>query len=91
MNVLIRNWCFRKDEFGLLLAVEKDGTLKPGGIMEFMVLEAKQIFYKKCRDLIREENKKFKFLEPKIKCKVKFRNYTEACLLRIPSFVEYIS
>jgi DNA ligase-1 len=81
----------RKDEFGLLLSVEDAGKLKPGGIMEFMVPEAKKVFYKQYLDYISEENKKFVFLEPKIKCRVKFRNYTKAGLLRIPSFVEYIS
>lgn len=81
----------RKDDFGLLLAVEEDGQLKPGGLMEFMAPDARKVFYSQYRDLIREENKKFLFLEPKLKCRVKFRNYTKAGLLRIPSFVEYIS
>jgi DNA ligase-1 len=80
----------RKDKFGLLLAVEENGHLKPGGIMEFMVPEAKKVFYKQYQDLIKEENKKFIFLEPEIKCRVKFRNYTKARLLRLPSFVEYL-
>lgn len=81
----------RKDDFGLLLAVEEDGKLKPGGIMEFMTPVAKKHFYLHYPDLIVDENKKFIFLDPKIKCRVKFRNYTKAGLLRIPSFVEYIS
>lgn len=81
----------RKDEFGLLLALNQGGKLKPGGIMEFMVPEARKKFYTEYRDLIVEEDKKFIFLDPKIKCKVKFRNYTKAGLLRIPSFVEYIN
>jgi len=80
----------RKDDFGLLLAVEEDGQLKPGGILEFMV-EAKKVFFKQYQELIRDENKKFILLEPELKCRVKFRNYTKAGLLRIPSFVEYIS
>lgn len=81
----------RKDEFGLLLAVEEDGQLKPGGVMEFMTPVAKKEFYDQYRDLILDDNKKFTFLEPKIKCRVKFRNYTKTGLLRSPSFVEYIS
>jgi DNA ligase 1 len=81
----------RKDKFGLLLAVEEDGKLKPGGVMEFMTPDAKKVFYNQYRDLIVDENKKFTFIEPKIKCRVKFRNYTKSGLLRIPSFVEYIS
>jgi DNA ligase 1 len=81
----------RKDEFGLLLAVEENGKLKPGGILEFMSPAARKQFYQEYTDLIVDEDKKFIFLNPKIKCRVKFRNYTKAGLLRIPSFVEYIS
>ncbi|PLR81834.1 hypothetical protein CVD25_15305 [Bacillus canaveralius] len=81
----------RKGEFGLLLAFEEDGKLKPGGIMEFMTPAAKKEFYGQYHDLIVDEDKKFTFIEPKIKCRVKFRNYTKSGLLRIPSFVEYIS
>ncbi|WP_338472761.1 RNA ligase family protein [Niallia sp. XMNu-256] len=81
----------RKDKFGLLLAVEEHGKLRPGGVMEFMGPDAREEFYEQYRDYIVEEDKKFIFLAPKIKCRVKFRNYTKAGLLRIPSFVEYIS
>ncbi|RKJ15408.1 ATP-dependent DNA ligase, partial [Butyricicoccus sp. 1XD8-22] len=37
------------------------------------------------------ENEKFAYLDTKIKAKVKFRNYTSKGLLRIPSFVEWVS
>lgn len=80
----------RKDEFGLLLGVEEDDKVKPAGIMEFMQPEAKKQFYKQYRELVVGENEKFIFLEPRIKCKVKFRNFTKAGKLRIPSFVEYV-
>ena len=36
----------RKDKFGLLLAVEEHGKLKPGGIIEFMTQDAKKEFYR---------------------------------------------
>lgn len=81
----------RKDEFGLLLGIEEGDRIKPAGLMEFMSLEAKKRFYKEYRSLIVNENDKFVYLDPKLKCRVKFRNYTKAGLLRIPSFVEYIS
>ncbi|MFJ7685240.1 hypothetical protein [Peribacillus butanolivorans] len=81
----------RKDEFGLLLGIEENNLIKPAGILEFVTPAARKQFYSQYRDLIVNENKKFIFLEPKIKCKVKFRNYTSAGLLRIPSFIEYIS
>lgn len=81
----------RKHEFGLLLATEENGRLKPGGIMEFMNPKGKKEFYSQYRDLIVEENQKFIFLDPKMKCRIKFRNYTKSGLLRIPSFVEFLS
>lgn len=81
----------RKNEFGLLLGIEESNRIKPAGIMEFVSPIARKQFYKQYQDLIIEEDKKFIHVEPKIKCRVKFRNYTKAGLLRIPSFVEYIS
>ncbi|RFU66722.1 ATP-dependent DNA ligase [Peribacillus glennii] len=81
----------RKDEFGLLLAIEEGNRLKPAGLLEFMPLHAKKQFYREYQHFIVDEDKKFIFIEPQIKCRVKFRNYTKAGLLRIPSFVEYIS
>lgn len=82
---------FRKDEFGLLLGIEEQGKIRPAGVMEFMAPAARKEFYKLHRELIVEETNKFVFLEPKIKVKVKFRNYTNNGKLRIPSFVEYVS
>ncbi|MCS0789532.1 hypothetical protein NX021_15370 [Cytobacillus firmus] len=81
----------RKEEFGLLLGIEESSRIKPAGIMEFVSPVARKQFYKQYQDLIIEEDKKFIHVEPKIKCRVKFRNYTKAGLLRIPSFVEFIS
>ncbi|WP_434169131.1 RNA ligase family protein [Peribacillus frigoritolerans] len=81
----------RKDEFGLLLGIEKNDRIKPAGIMEFVTPAARKQLYNQYQDLIVDENSKFIYLDPKIKCRVKFRNYTKNGLLRIPSFVEYIS
>lgn len=81
----------RKDEFGLLLGIEEGSKIKPAGVMEFMSLSDRKTFYNSYKDLVLNENDKFIFLDPKLKCRVKFRNYTKAGLLRIPSFVEYIS
>ncbi|PAK36734.1 hypothetical protein [Peribacillus simplex] len=82
---------FRKDEFGLLLGIEEDNNIKPAGVMEFMNTAERKQFHNLNSHLIIDENNKFVFIEPSIKCKVKFRNYTKAGFLRIPSFVEYIS
>ncbi|MDZ5470413.1 ATP-dependent DNA ligase [Bacillus sp. 31A1R] len=88
-NVVISG--MRKDEFGLLLCSEDNGKIKPVGVMEFMPQKDRMKFYQQYQDLIVDEDKKFIYIEPKLKCKVKFRNYTKARLLRIPSFVEFIS
>lgn len=81
----------RKKEFGLLLGLEEEGKIRPAGVMEFMQPEARKEFYNLYPALITEENKDFVFLEPKIKMKVKFRNFTKAGNIRIPSFVEFVS
>ncbi|MBT2669117.1 hypothetical protein J7J00_27420 [Bacillus sp. ISL-4] len=81
----------RKEEFGLLLGIEENDRIKPVGIMELVTPAARKQFYNQYQDLIVDENKKFIYLDSRIKCRVKFRNYTKNGLLRIPSFVEYIS
>ncbi|MDQ1005431.1 ATP-dependent DNA ligase [Neobacillus niacini] len=78
----------RKDEFGVLLNFENGDY---AGLMEFMAPLGKKELYKQYNDLIVEENDKFVYLNPKLKAKVKYRNLTKKGLLRIPSFVEWIS
>ncbi|TCJ00419.1 RNA ligase family protein [Cytobacillus praedii] len=78
----------RKDEFGLLLNFE-DGSY--AGLLEFMPTSNRKEFYKVHNKLIIKENDKFKYLDPKLKMNVKYRNLTSKGLLRIPSFVEWVS
>ncbi|MFO1442904.1 ATP-dependent DNA ligase [Bacillus sp. Bva_UNVM-123] len=78
----------RKDEFGLLLNFE-DGSY--AGLLEFMPPSNRKEFYKVHSNLIIKENDKFKYLNPKLKMSVKYRNLTSQGLLRIPSFVEWVS
>lgn len=82
---------YRKDEFGLLLGLEDKGKIRQAGMMEFMTPAARKQFYRIQKDLIIDQNNKFVYLDPKIKLKVKFRNFTKDGKLRIPSFVEYVS
>ncbi|PEJ25913.1 hypothetical protein CN689_25870 [Peribacillus butanolivorans] len=72
----------------MLLGIEENNRIKPACIMEFVTPAARKQFYNQYQDLIVEENKKFIYLDHKIKCRVKFRNKNG--LLRIPSIVEYI-
>jgi DNA ligase-1 len=78
----------RKDEFGLLLNFENG---EYAGLMEFMSPQGRKEFYSQYKDLIIEENDKFVYLDPRLKVKVKYRNLTKKGLLRIPSFVEWVS
>lgn len=78
----------RKDEFGLLLNFENG---KYAGLMEFMPTLNRKEFYKQFKDFILEENDKFVYLDPKLKVKIKYRNLTKNGILRIPSFVEWVS
>ncbi|PLR94889.1 ATP-dependent DNA ligase [Bacillus sp. T33-2] len=79
----------KKKEFGWLLGVEDHGRIKHMGVMEFVAPEARKEVYRKSRTLAVDENKDFIYFRPELKCKVKFRNYTKAGLLRIPSFIEF--
>jgi DNA ligase 1 len=81
----------RKDKFGMLLSIENDNQIEYAGLMEFMAPKDKARFYREFKELIIDENKNFFYIKPQIKCRVKFRNYTKKGLLRIPSFVEYMS
>jgi DNA ligase-1 len=78
----------RKDEFGVLLNFENGNY---AGLLEFMTPKGKKELYKHYKDFIIEEDDKFVYLNPKLKAKVKYRNLTKKGLLRIPSFVEWIS
>ncbi|WP_442598118.1 ATP-dependent DNA ligase [Neobacillus sp. D3-1R] len=78
----------RKDEFGLLLNFENG---KYAGLLEFMAPQGRKAFYNQYKDLIVDENDSFLYLDPKLKAIVKYRNLTKKGLLRIPSFVEWVS
>ncbi|MBS4194662.1 ATP-dependent DNA ligase [Lederbergia citri] len=85
-NVFISG--LRKDKFGLLLNYENGSY---AGLLEFMPPQNKREFYTVYKDCVIDENDKFVYLSPKLKASVKFRNYTSKGLLRIPSFVEWVS
>ncbi|MFK3936599.1 ATP-dependent DNA ligase [Alkalihalobacillus sp. NPDC078783] len=78
---------YRKDDFGIL-AVDENG--KCLGTIEHMGIPARKEFYKKAKDLITGEDKKYVYIKPTLKCKVKYRNLTKNGLLRIPVFMEWL-
>ncbi|MEJ8548136.1 RNA ligase family protein [Brevibacillus borstelensis] len=89
-DVFIGGW--RKEEFGWLAYVPtKTGQLRPAGVIEFGVPPAhKQAFYDVAKELIAGEDREFVYVEPRIKARVKFRNWTKSGNLRSPVFVDFL-
>lgn len=82
---------YRRSELGWLVHVQEEGRLRPAGIIEFGVTPAAaRAFYNVAKQLVTEENGDFIYLEPKIRARVKTRNWTKAGMLRTPAFVEFI-
>ncbi|OMF70496.1 ATP-dependent DNA ligase [Paenibacillus glucanolyticus] len=83
---------YRKDELGWLTSViTETGKLRPTGIIELGVPpKAKQALYGVSKSIVTGEDKNFVYLEPKIRAKVKTRNWTKNGMLRSPAFVEFI-
>ncbi|SFM48122.1 DNA ligase-1 [Paenibacillus sp. 1_12] len=81
-----------KQEFGWLAAVHGDGgRLRPAGVIKLGVPPiAKKAFKSVVEPLVIGEDNTNVYLEPKIRIRVKMRNWTQAGLLRAPSFVEFI-
>jgi ATP-dependent DNA ligase len=79
---------FKKKDFGWIISI--DG--KYVGVLEFPPPK-KQIFefYSVAKQLIKRENENWIYIEPILKCKVKFQCYSRDGKLRSPSFVEYIN
>ncbi|MGG3509703.1 ATP-dependent DNA ligase [Paenibacillus lautus] len=82
---------YRKDEFGWLTSVvTESGRLRPTGIIELGVPpKAKSALYGVCKSLVTGEDKNYVYLEPRIRAKVKTRNWTKNGMLRSPAFVEF--
>lgn len=82
---------YRKDEFGWLTSVvTESGKLRPTGIIELGVPpKAKNAFYGVSKALVTGEDKNFVYLEPRIRAKIKTRNWTKKGMLRSPAFVDF--
>ncbi|GIP08224.1 hypothetical protein J1TS5_03940 [Paenibacillus macerans] len=83
---------YKKAEFGWLVAVpDLTGRMRPAGIIELGAgPKHKQAFYGICKQLVTGEDKDYVYLEPRIRVKVKMRNWTKSGLLRSPVFDQFI-
>ncbi|KTD85787.1 hypothetical protein UQ64_20110 [Paenibacillus etheri] len=83
---------FRKQEFGWLAAVpDPSGKLRPAGIIELGASPIhKQAFRGVAQQLVKGEDKEFVHLEPRLRAKVRMRNWTKSGMLRSPVFTEFL-
>ncbi|MGX1195718.1 ATP-dependent DNA ligase [Metabacillus sp. SLBN-84] len=81
----------RKDKFGLLLGVGEPSRLRPVGVMEFVTNQERKRFYSMYKEFVTGEDKTFIYLQPQLRCEIKFRNWTKSGNLRIPSLVRFLA
>ncbi|MEC0167875.1 ATP-dependent DNA ligase [Paenibacillus graminis] len=83
---------YKKAEFGWLASVPTDsGRMRTAGVIEFGVSPThKKAFYGVVKPLITGEDRDFVYVEPRIRARVKIRNWTRAGMLRSPVFTEFI-
>ena len=98
--VKVINWSFadvyisgyKKDAFGWLASVpDAFGRFRPAGVIEHGPSpKHKQAFRGVCQQLVIGEDKNNVYLEPRIKARVKMRNWTKSGMLRIPVFLDFV-
>ncbi|MCM3784333.1 ATP-dependent DNA ligase [Neobacillus mesonae] len=84
---------YRKGDFGWLAGVMDEGKTKvrPAGIIEFGASPThKKAFYGVSKAIVTSEDSEFVYVEPRIRARVKMRNWTKAGMLRSPVFCEFI-
>ncbi|MFK7693722.1 ATP-dependent DNA ligase [Paenibacillus sp. HJGM_3] len=89
-EVAISGW--KKAEFGWLASVQEPGGQdRHAGIIELGVAPAqKQAFYSVIEPFITGEDRDHVYVEPRIRAKVKMRNWTRKGLLRSPVFIKFL-
>lgn len=60
------------------------------GVMEFVPPNARKAFHGVAKQIIQKETDDWIYLEPILKCRVKFQSYTKKGLMRSPSFQEFV-
>jgi len=71
--------------------IDGKGQTRPAGMIEFPPsAEYRKAFYSVTRTIITKETDDFVFLQPVIKARVKFRNWTKSGILRSPVFVDFV-
>jgi DNA ligase 1 len=82
---------YRKREFGWIIGIEEGSDIRPVGVLELGVSPAERKALYEVSSLIKiTENEKFVYLEPRLRCKVKYRGWTSKGYMRLPVFQHFI-
>lgn len=82
---------YKVDQFGWLVGQKDANGINPLGVVEFgPSQDERKAFYQVSKSLITKKTKDIIYLDPVIKCKIKFREYTKKNKLRIPVFEEFV-
>jgi DNA ligase-1 len=82
---------YRKGEFGWLIGIEEGSDIRPVGILELGVGPTERKALYEVANLIKiAENEQFVYLEPHLRCKVKYRGWTPKGFMRLPVFQHFI-
>ncbi|MNJ44998.1 putative DNA ligase-like protein [compost metagenome] len=82
---------YKKAEFGWLAGtIDERGNIRPAGIIELGVGPTeRKAFYGVVHPLVTGEDRDFIYVEPRIRARVKMRNWTRAGMLRSPVFIDF--
>lgn len=87
-DVYITGFC--KDKIGWLLSLKEKNSFRFVGTLELgLSQKVCRSFYKVANQIKVGETDKHVYIEPVIKCKVKYRNWTKNNLLRLPVFMDF--
>ncbi|WP_373230255.1 hypothetical protein [Cohnella sp.] len=79
---------YRKNEFGWFLNYGN----RPVGVLEFAIPATNRMaFYGISKSIIIGEDRDFVYVDPSVRARVRFRNWTRAGMLRTPEFVDFIT
>lgn len=78
---------YRKQKPGWLIAVEEDGRVRPSGVMELGIgPKDRKVFYEVAGLIQTHEDRQFVHIEPRIRCRIKYKKRTHAGYLVSPFF-----
>ncbi|TYP67676.1 ATP-dependent DNA ligase, partial [Paenibacillus methanolicus] len=78
---------YRKGEFGWLAHYEG----RPAGVIELAVPEAhRKAFHEIAKTIVTGEDKNFVYIQPRLRAKVRMRNWYKSGMLRSPEFVDFV-